>query len=99
VLATDANANTVTVGPREGLLTRAMALTDVTLRRDGRRVDGVRVRSHGRLLGAHLARPLRAGRHGRADIELDQPAERTAPGQIACLYSGDLVVGYATIAA
>jgi tRNA-specific 2-thiouridylase len=99
VLATDTNANTVTVGPREGLLTRAMALTDVTLRRDGRRVDGVRVRSHGRLLGCRLARPLRAGRHGRADIELHQPAERTAPGQIACLYSGDLVVGYATIAA
>lgn len=99
VLATDTPSNTVTVGPREGLLTRAMALTDVTLRRDSRAVDGVRVRSHGRLLGGHLAQPLGAGLHGCAQIELDQPAERTAPGQLACLYSGDLVVGYATIAA
>ena len=34
----------------------------------------------------------------RARIELAQPAERTAPGQIACLYAGELVVGYGTIA-
>jgi tRNA-specific 2-thiouridylase len=99
VLATDMRTNTVTVGPRDGLLARAMALGEVTLRRDGGCVDGVRVRSHGRLLGCRLAQPLGAGRHGSADIELDQPAERTAPGQLACLYSGDLVVGYATIAA
>jgi tRNA-specific 2-thiouridylase len=99
VLATDTRANTVTVGPREGLLARTMALGEVTLRRDGGCVDGVRVRSHGRLLGCRLAQSLGSGRHGCADIELDQPAERTAPGQIACLYSGDLVVGYATIAA
>jgi tRNA U34 2-thiouridine synthase MnmA/TrmU len=26
------------------------------------------------------------------------PAERTAPGQLACLYSGDLLVGRGTIA-
>jgi tRNA U34 2-thiouridine synthase MnmA/TrmU len=41
---------------------------------------------------------LRAGRHARLAIELNEPAERTAPGQIACLYAGDLVVGYGTIA-
>jgi tRNA U34 2-thiouridine synthase MnmA/TrmU len=32
-------------------------------------------------------------------IALQRPAERTAPGQIACLYSGDVVAGYATIVA
>jgi tRNA U34 2-thiouridine synthase MnmA/TrmU len=31
-------------------------------------------------------------------IELDEPAERTAPGQIACLYAGDVVVGHGTVA-
>jgi tRNA U34 2-thiouridine synthase MnmA/TrmU len=32
-------------------------------------------------------------------VELDEPAERTAPGQLACLYAGELLVGYGTIAA
>jgi hypothetical protein len=32
-------------------------------------------------------------------FELEEPVERTAPGQIACLYAGDVVVGYATIEA
>ena len=32
-------------------------------------------------------------------LELEQPVERTAPGQIACMYAGDVVVGYGTIAA
>ena len=99
VLATDTRANTVTVGAREQLLAQTMALRDVTLRRGGERVDSVRVRSHGRRLGCRLAGHPSAGRHARMEIELEQPAERTAPGQIACLYSGDLVVGYATIAA
>jgi tRNA U34 2-thiouridine synthase MnmA/TrmU len=31
-------------------------------------------------------------------LELAQPVERTAPGQLACLYAGDVVVGYGTIA-
>jgi tRNA U34 2-thiouridine synthase MnmA/TrmU len=30
---------------------------------------------------------------------LRAPAERTAPGQLACLYAGDVVVGHGTIAA
>jgi tRNA-uridine 2-sulfurtransferase len=99
VLATDIRTNTVTVGPREGLLARAIEVRDVTLRRDGRCVDGVRVRSHGPRLDCRLPRDLRPGLHARAEIALERPAERTAPGQIACMYSGELVVGYATIAA
>ncbi|HYM54594.1 MAG TPA: tRNA 2-thiouridine(34) synthase MnmA, partial [Solirubrobacteraceae bacterium] len=99
VLATDTQANTVTVGPRHELLARRLTVGELTLRRDGRGVDGVRVRAHGRRLACRLSEDLGAGRHARAAIELDEPAERTAPGQIACLYSGDLVVGYGTIAA
>jgi tRNA-uridine 2-sulfurtransferase len=99
VLATDTKTNTVTVGPRERLLARAMDVCDVTLRSDGRRVDGVRVRSHGPRLGCSLPGDLGPGQHPRVEIELERPAERTAPGQIACMYAGDLVVGYATIAA
>jgi tRNA-uridine 2-sulfurtransferase len=98
VLATDARANTVTVGPRRELLAPEIAVRELTLHRDGGCVDGVRVRAHGRLRSARLAGGLRAGRHARVRVELETPAERTAPGQLACLYAGDLVVGHGTIA-
>jgi tRNA U34 2-thiouridine synthase MnmA/TrmU len=58
----------------------------------------VRVRSHGRRFACRIERKLQAGRHPRVSIALAEPAERTAPGQIACLYAGDVVVGHATIA-
>jgi tRNA-uridine 2-sulfurtransferase len=99
VLATDAGANTVTVGPRHELLASGLAVREVTLHRDGCWVDGVRVRAHGRRFACRMAEDRRAGLHARVDIELDEPAERTAPGQIACLYSGELLVGCGTIAA
>ncbi len=60
----------------------------------------MRVRAHGRQLPCRLAEELAPGGRARArGVELDEPAERTAPGQLACLYAGDLVVGHATIAA
>jgi tRNA-specific 2-thiouridylase len=97
VLATDTRTNTVTVGPRTALLAREIAVGQVTLHRDARCVDGVRVRAHGRRFACRLPASLAAGRHARLAVELQEPAERTAPGQIACLYSGDLVVGHGTI--
>jgi len=99
VLATDARSNTVTVGPRPALLTCELRVRDVTLHRSGRVVDGVRVRAHGRTFSCRLAGDLDAGRHALVGVELDQALERTAPGQIACLYAGELVVGYGTITA
>jgi tRNA-uridine 2-sulfurtransferase len=98
VLATDARSNVVTVGPRSALLARGLAVRDLTLRRGGRCVDGVRVRAHGRMHPCHLAGDLEAGSHADVLIELDEAAERTAPGQIACLYAGDVVVGFGTVA-
>jgi tRNA-specific 2-thiouridylase len=97
VLATDAGANTVTVGPRQRLLASSVRVRDVTLHRDARRVDGMRLRAHGRTHRCRVAPDLGAGRHPRARVELDQPAERTAPGQLACLYAADIVVGHATV--
>ena len=49
-------ANTVTVGPRGALLAQRVPVRELTLHRERRRVDGVRVRSHGRRLPAALAR-------------------------------------------
>ena len=99
VLATDASANTVTVGPRSELVAERLDVEAVTLRRSGEAVDGVRVRAHGRTLRCRLPAGLAAGAHERVEVELGEPAERTAPGQIACLYAGDVVVGFGTIAA
>jgi tRNA-specific 2-thiouridylase len=99
VLRTDTTANTVTVGPRGRLLAQRVRVSEVTLHRSGRSVDGVRVRAHGRRFACRLAEDLAPGRHLHAGVELAEPAERTAPGQLACLYAGDLVVGHGTIAA
>jgi tRNA-specific 2-thiouridylase len=99
VLETDATSNTLTVGPRSSLLARGLTVREVTLHRGGHSVDGVRVRAHGRRHGCGVAGDLQAGRHERVTVRLERPAERTAPGQIACLYAGDVVVGYGTIAA
>jgi tRNA-uridine 2-sulfurtransferase len=99
VLGTDTRSNTVTVGPRSALLAPAVTVREATLHRDGRCVDGVRVRAHGRRFACRLPGEPRAGRHARVAIELDEPAERTAPGQIACLYAGDVIVGCGTITA
>ncbi len=61
VLATDAAANTVTVGPRRELMAETVRVRNAVLHRDGARVDAVRLRyrSHApspRQIGAHAHR-------------------------------------------
>jgi tRNA-uridine 2-sulfurtransferase len=109
VLATDARANTVTAGPRRSLLTRSFEIEKVTLRRRAASVDSVKLRSRGARVACRLAAPAQSRRRSRAalelgdsagsraTVELAQPAERTAPGQLACLYAGDALVGRGTI--
>ncbi len=99
VLGTDPVENTVTVGPRAALMTSTVVVRDVTLRRHGGRVDGVRVRSHGPLLPCRLSCDPEPGRHADIEVRLHDPITRAAPGQIACLYEGDVILGYGTIAA
>ncbi|HEX4115853.1 MAG TPA: tRNA 2-thiouridine(34) synthase MnmA [Solirubrobacteraceae bacterium] len=98
VIATDARSNTVTVGPREQLRTAAVNVREVTLHRDGARVDAVKVRYRGRRMPCRVRDEPRAGLHERVELQMFDPIERTAPGQIACLYEGDVIVGYGTIA-
>jgi len=95
VLATDADSNTVTVGSRDELAAGTVRLRAARLHRDASRVDSVRLRYHS---------PLRSCRvesldeDGSATLSLDEPADAPAPGQVACLMSGGLVVGHGTIA-
>ncbi len=98
VIATDARSNTVTVGPREQLRIAAVSVREVTLHRDGGRVDAVKVRYRGRRMPCRVQDQPNAGLHERVELEMLDPIERTAPGQIACLYEGDVIVGYGTIA-
>jgi tRNA-specific 2-thiouridylase len=98
VLGTDRASNVVTVGSRTELLTRTVRVRDTTLHRDGARVDALKVRYRGARLPCRLAAPAEAGRHAAVAVELRELAERTAPGQIACLYDGEIIVGHGTIA-
>ncbi len=97
VLRTDAAANEIVVGTREELARRRVHVREATLHRPGGRVDRVRLRYHSKPLACELPR-VPAGDHERLELELAEPAYGVAPGQTACLMSGDVVVGRATIA-
>lgn len=97
VIGTDPAANTVTVGPREHLLCERVSVRDVTLHRGGASVDSVKVRYRGRRLPCRLEGAPAAGIHDTVHVRFSSACERTAPGQIACLYSGDMLVGHGTI--
>ena len=92
VLAKDAGRNRVIIGPRSQLATRRIRLEDLILHRPPDRVHAVRLRYRASPI------PCRAidGAEG-LELQLEQPAEAAAPGQIACLVDGELVVGCGTI--
>ncbi|MBS1863085.1 MAG: tRNA 2-thiouridine(34) synthase MnmA [Actinobacteria bacterium] len=98
VIATDAVANTVTVGTREDLETRRIRVRDAVLHRDGARVDNVRLRYHSAILPARVG-DAAPGRHDALELELAEPFDAAAPGQTAVLMDGETIVGHGTIAA
>jgi tRNA-specific 2-thiouridylase len=93
VLATDARTNRVTVGRRAELATREVAVRGALLHRPAAEVDAVRLRYRSKPLACRVEERGR----GRMTLHLAEPSERGAPGQTACLYSGDVVVGWGTI--
>lgn len=98
VVATDAAANTVTVGGRAELETRRVRIRDAILHRDGASVDAVRLRYHSRLLPASIG-AARPGRHEALEIELGEEFVAASPGQTAALMAGEMIVGHGTIVA
>jgi tRNA-specific 2-thiouridylase len=98
VVATDAAANTVTVGTREDLETRRIRVRDAVLHRDGARVDNVRLRYHSATLPATVGAAA-PGRHDALELKLDEPFTAASPGQTAVLMDGETIVGHGTIAA
>jgi tRNA-uridine 2-sulfurtransferase len=97
VLATDAAANTVTVGPRAELATRRVGIRDAVLHRDGKRIDAVKLRSHATPIPASVSSG-EAGRHAVLQVDLGESFDAASPGQAAVLLAGETIVGHGTIA-
>jgi tRNA-uridine 2-sulfurtransferase len=97
VLDKDAGSDRVIVGPRAALATERVTLRGARLRRPGARVDRVKLRYRSRPLAARLLADPGPGSHRRLEVKLLEAAEGPAPGQLACLLDGELVVGWGTI--
>jgi tRNA-specific 2-thiouridylase len=97
VLDKDPQTNRVIVGPHRALQTTTVTVRNVRLHRDGARVDRVKLRYRSRPIECRLATDAGPGRHKETTLELTQPVDGAAPGQLACLMDGDLVVGWGTI--
>lgn len=96
VLNKDADTNTIVVGPREALRSCEVRLRGARLRRDPARVDRVKLRYHSVPIPARIHEAPEDARS--LTVELDEPADTVAPGQIACLMDGEIVIGWGTIA-
>jgi tRNA-uridine 2-sulfurtransferase len=94
VLGTDASTNRVIAGPREALAIREVRLSEARLHRPAERVDGVRLRYHSPRRDCRLEVD---GAEGDAVVSLAEPVDGAAPGQVASLLDGELVVGHGTI--
>jgi tRNA-specific 2-thiouridylase len=98
VLDKDAASNRVIVGPRSALRTERVAVRSARLHRHGSRVDRIKLRYRCAPLRGQLTGNPEAGTHSRLTVELAEAADSAAPGQLACLMDGELVVGWGTIA-
>jgi tRNA-specific 2-thiouridylase len=88
VLATDAERNTVTVGPRAALATDEVRVRDLVLHRPAAEVDAVKLR--------YRSRPVPCRVEGDT-LRLAEPVTAAAPGQAAVLLRGDAIVGCGSI--
>jgi tRNA-specific 2-thiouridylase len=90
VLETDPRANTVTVGPKAALARTTVKLRGLRLHEPAANVDAAKLRYRSPAVACTLADDT---------LALQEPVHGVAPGQIACLLRGDVVVGCATIVA
>jgi tRNA-specific 2-thiouridylase len=96
VLATDATANTVTVGTRAELATRRVRIRDAVLHRDGAGVDAVKLRYRAEPVAATVVAGG-AGRHTELELKLGESFDAASPGQAAVLLCGEAIVGHGII--
>jgi tRNA-specific 2-thiouridylase len=97
VIDKDAQSNRIVVGPREALQSSHVTIRNARLHRDGARVDRVKLRYRSRPLPARVVETASEDRRRSLTLELDDAADAVAPGQMACLMDGELVIGWGTI--
>ncbi len=97
VLDKHAESNRVIVGPRSALRASRVAVRGARLHRAAARIDRVKLRYRSTPVMARLIGNPPAGRHRALTIELEDAVHGAAPGQLACLMDGELVVGWGTI--
>jgi tRNA-specific 2-thiouridylase len=98
VLEKDPESGRVTVGPRDSLAVREVAVEAAELYRDASAVDRVKLRYRSEPVACRIPAGLPAGTYRRIELMLTEPFLAAAPGQVACLLSGDRVVGHGVIA-
>jgi tRNA-specific 2-thiouridylase len=97
VIDKDAESNRIVVGPREALQSSHVTVRNARLHRDAARVDRVKLRYRSRPLAARVVETAARGRQPALMLELADAADAVAPGQMACLMDGELVIGWGTI--
>jgi tRNA-specific 2-thiouridylase len=70
-----------------------VAVRDAVLHRPDADVDSVKLRYRNRPLACRVR--IQGG--GRIALELAEPVDGAAPGQVACLMEGDVIVGHGVI--
>jgi tRNA-specific 2-thiouridylase len=97
VIRKDPRRGRVVVGPRSALDRTRIEVAGATLHRPAAEVDTVKLRYRSRPVRTRVREDAGPGRHRRLTLELAEPVQGVAPGQVACLMRGDEVVGAATI--
>jgi tRNA-uridine 2-sulfurtransferase len=88
----------VIVGPRRALQTTTVPIRHVRLHREGGRVDRVKLRYRSRPIPCGIDGDQDPGTLSALTLNLEHPVDGAAPGQLACLMDGELVIGWGTIA-
>jgi tRNA-uridine 2-sulfurtransferase len=97
VIDKDPVNNRLVVGPLAALDRDRVRVRAARLHEDGARVNRVKLRYRSEPLPARLSSPAQPGMHRELTLELEQPVSGAAPGQLAALMDGDLIVGWGTI--
>jgi tRNA-specific 2-thiouridylase len=97
VLAIDAAANTVTLGPRAALAREGLVTERVNWLLPTPPAAGTRVLARIRYNHAGAAATLEPRRDGGVEARFDEPQLAVTPGQLAVFYAGDRCIGGAPI--
>jgi tRNA-uridine 2-sulfurtransferase len=93
VVGIDADAKTVTVGPKDALERRSLTASGVNWIAGAAPAAGTRVTAQIRYRHREAAAAIEPLDRDRVHVTFDQPQSAVAPGQAVVMYDGDVVVG------